>query len=280
METTVAEHYSALTERMERFGGDLLSCHFGLWGPETKSHREGLIRSNQTLVKGLLLEPGRHILDSGCGIGGTAISLAEEYGVQVTGLTICEPHIEVATQYAKERGMEHLVEFRYGDFMDLPFPDASFDAVLNHESFCYAPDKLAYLQGVHRVLRPGGRWQALEGLLTGATLTESQRELHATVQRGWRMPPLEPWRRVLEIIAEAGFAQPGAGDLDAEAAPSTKGIRDGWMLLELFGSGREKVTPAAREFMEASIAYDQGLREEAFTYRFLSGTRPDRRLRS
>ncbi len=275
METTVAEHYTAMTERMEIFGGDLLCCHCGLWGPETTSHREGLIRANETLAQGLRPGSGKHFLDSGCGIGGTAIWLAERYGVRVTGVTICEPHIEVATNHAKQRDVAHLVEFHHADFMDLPFPDASFDAVLNHESFCYAPDKLAYLRGVHRVLKPGGRWQALEGLRSGAPLSESQRELHADSQRGWRMPPLEPWREVLEVIAEAGFAQANARDLDAEVKPSTKGIRDSWTLLELFGPGRDKVTPAVREFTEAMVAFDQGLREEVFTYRFLSGTKPE-----
>lgn len=228
------------------------------------------------LVQGLQSGPDKHFLDSGCGIGGTAIWLAEHYGVRVTGVTICEPHIEVATQYAEQRGVAHLVEFRHGDFMALPFPDASFDAVLNHESFCYAPDKLVYLQGVHRVLKPGGRWQALEGLRSGAPLSESQRELHADSQRGWRMPPLEPWREVLDVIAEAGFAHASAQDLDAEVKPFTKWIRDSWMILDLFGPDRDKVTPAHRGFTEALISFDQGLREEVFTYRFLSGTKPDR----
>ncbi len=275
MSTTVVEHYAALTERMKQFGGDLLSCHFGLWGPETKTHKEGLIRSNETLVKGIDLKPGRHVLDAGCGIGGTAIALAEQYGVRVTGLTICEPHIEVAAQSAAERGVGHLVEFRHGDFMEMPFADGSFDAVLNHESFCYAGDKLAYLKEVNRVLKRGGRWQALEGLLSGAPMSAAQQELHDTAQMGWRMPPLEPWRKVLEDLATAGFTGESAIDLDAEAAPSTKDIRDGWMLLELFNPGRKGVTAAAREFMDASIAYDQGLREGVFTYRLLSGVKPD-----
>ena len=183
METSVSDHYAALTDRMEKFGGDLLACHFGLWGPDTTTDREGLERANHMLVQGCDLGAGQHVLDAGCGVGGTAITLAEAYGVRVTGLTVCEPHIAVARQHAERRGVGHLVSFRHGDFMDLPFPDASFDAVLNHESFCYAPDKLAYLRGVYRVLKPGGRWQALEGLLSGMPLTKDQQTLHTTAQR-------------------------------------------------------------------------------------------------
>ena len=191
-ETSVAEHYAALTDRMVNFGGDLLACHFGLWGPDTTNDREALLRANHTLVQGCDLGPGRRVLDAGCGVGGTAITLAEAYGVRVTGLTICEPHVAVATEHAEQRGVGHLVDFRYGDFMDLPFPEASFDAVLNHESFCYAPDKLAYLRGVRRVLKPGGRWQALEGLRTGTPMSEAQEEVHAVAGAAGAC---RPWSR-------------------------------------------------------------------------------------
>lgn len=273
-ETSVAEHYAALTERMEKFGGDLLACHFGLWGPDTTTDQEALVRANRTLVQGCALEPGRRFLDAGCGVGGTAIWLAEEYGVHVTGVTICEPHVAVATEHAQRRGVGGLVEFRYGDFMDLPFPDARFDAVLNHESFCYAPDKLAYLRGVHRVLKPGGRWQALEGLRSGAPLSEAQEEAHAIAQRGWRMLPLEPWRDVLATMEEAGFERIKEQDLSTEAAASTERISKGWLLFTFLTSPSGGVNSASQEFMEATVNYDQGLREGAFTYHLVSGAKP------
>ena len=274
MQTTVAEHYADLTERMEKFGGDLLACHFGLWGPDTTTDREALLRANRTLARGCDFGPNRHVLDAGCGVGGTAIALAEAHGVRVTGLTICEPHIAVAAEHAEERGVGHLVEFRYGDFMDLPFADASFDAVLNHESFCYAEDKVAYLRGAYRVLKPGGRWQALEGLLGATPLSEEQEANHATAQRGWRMPPLEALEDVLTALEEAGFVDIREQDLSSEAAPATKRLRDGWLLLTFMNPRAGGVNRASQEFMEATIGYDRGLREGVFTYHFLSGARP------
>jgi ubiquinone/menaquinone biosynthesis C-methylase UbiE len=48
------------------------------------------------------------------------------------------------------------LRFTEGDAEALPFPDASFDAVLNVESsHCYATMS-TFLGEVHRVLRPGG----------------------------------------------------------------------------------------------------------------------------
>lgn len=272
-ETSVSEHYAALTDQILEFGGDLLASHFGLWGPDTMNDREALRRANHTLIEGCDLGPGRRVLDAGCGVGGTAITLAEKYGVHVTGLTICEPHVAVAAEHAERRGVSHLVEFRYGDFMDLPFPDGSFSAVLNHESFCYAPDKLAYLRGVLRVLKPGGRWQALEGLRSGAPFSARQETIHETAQRGWRMPPLERWRDVLSTLEEAGFENTAGRDLSAEVAPAIKKLRDRGLMFTLLMD--QPMSRAAQELLEATVAYDEGLRAGLFTYHFLSGARPE-----
>ena len=273
-ETSVSTHYAALTDQMVNFGGDLLACHFGLWGPDTTTDQEALLRANHTLVQECDLGPGQRVLDAGCGVGGTAITLAEAYGVHVTGLTVCEPHLAVATEHAERRGVGHLVEFLHGDFMDMPFPDASFDAVLNHESFCYARDKLAYLQGVYRVLKPGGRWQALEGLTSGMPMSEAQEEIHAITQHGWRMPPLEPWRDVLATLEEVGFEQVRGQDLSSEVAPATESLRKKWSLFTFLVPPSNIPNQASKEFMEATINYDQGLREGLFTYHFLSAAKP------
>ena len=273
-ETAVSAHYAALTKPMVKYMGDLLACHFGLWGPDTTSEREAQLHANNTLAQGCDLGPGKRVLDAGCGVGGTAIGLAQKYGVHVTGLTNCEPHVAVARDLAGERGVGHLVEFRHGDFMDLPFPDASFDAVFNHESFCYAPDKLAYLQGVYRVLKQGGRWQALEGLLNGAPLSESQEAIYASMQYGFRMPPLVSWRDVLVDLKKAGFQEIRQQDLDSEVAPSTESTRKRWTLSLFLIPPPGEENRAYHEFMQAALDFDQGLREGVFTYRFVSGTRP------
>ena len=273
-ELSVPDLYTAITAAMVVSNEDLLSCHFGLWGPDTETDREALLRANRVLAGGCNLEPGAHWLDAGCGVGGTAIYLAETHGINVTGLTNCEPHVAVAAKQAEQRGVGHLVEFRHGDFMDLPFADAGFDAVINHESFCYAPDKVAYLQGVRRVLKPGGRWQALEGLLSGRSLSPELEEVHARMQQGFRMPPLVTWRQVLADLEKAELEGGEARKLDVEVAQSTQATRNNW-LLYLFASphlGKERQPWV--NFMQAALDFDEGLRHGAFTYRLLSGRRP------
>ena len=49
------------------------------------------------------------------------------------------------------------VSLQEGDMCALPFPDDSFDIVLCQQGVQLAPDKLAALRHMRRVLAPGGR---------------------------------------------------------------------------------------------------------------------------
>ena len=272
-DSSLSEYYEALTEAAVNHPAGLLAIHYGLWGPDTKSDREALLHANRTLVRGCDLGPGRRVLDAGCGVGGTVIWLAQEYGVHAVGLTNCEPHVALAMEQAEQRGVGHLVEFRYGDFMEMPFADACFDAVLNHETYCYAPDKLAYLRGVCRVLKPAGRWQAVDGFLSDKSLSESEERIHADMQRGWRTRPLERWRSVLATLDQAGFEGIDEQGLDSQVAPATEKLCKLWKFFGPF------ITPPSRrwayeEFMEGVLKFDEGLREGVFTYRLIFGSKP------
>ena len=279
---SVSDLYAGLTELVLTKNPVHLSIHRGLWGPDTKTNAEGLDRANRTLLRGCRLGPGQHVLDAGCGVGGTAIFLAEHCGVTVTGLTNCEPHVAVATRKAHERGVADLVEFKFGDFMEMPFPDAGFDAVLNHESFCYAVDKPAYLRSVYRVLKPGGRWQVLEAelLKENGPRLERHDALLAAVERNWRLPPMGSWPDVLAMVEEAGFTRIEEQDLSAEALPSADRIRQGFLSVSFLNPQLRETNPAFQEFMDASVAYAEGLSEGLFTYRFISAMRPVRQQQS
>ena len=272
---SVADYYAALTTHMLNFGGDLLALHFGLYGPGTTTKREALLRANETLVQGCDLGPGQSVLDCGCGIGGTAITLAERYGVNTTGITNCVPHIAVAAEHAQQRGISHLVDFVAGDFMDLPFPDSYFDAVLNHESLCYVQNKNAYFRGIYRVLKPGGKYQCLDGFLANTPqISEAQKENLVSMSRNWRMPPISSLRGVRGALDEAGFTQIIDRDLSSEVAPAMDQVRKDWLLLTFMTNSTGGQSQESQDCMEASLNCDQGLREGVITYRFISGTKP------
>ena len=74
------------------------------------------VNKKRHLAAKLRLTPGQRILDIGCGWGGLAMSLARDYDVDVTGLTLSEEQHRVATQRAKEAGLEKRVRFHLRDY--------------------------------------------------------------------------------------------------------------------------------------------------------------------
>jgi SAM-dependent methyltransferase len=86
------------------------------------------------------------VLDLGCGTGGVLKHLGQ-FGDRL-GL---DPAPEAA-KYCQRRGLPIVT----GSGLDLPFAEASFDAVLALDVIEHVPDDVALLQEARRVLKPGG----------------------------------------------------------------------------------------------------------------------------
>ena len=67
----------------------------------------------------LRIEPGMRVLDIGCGWGGMALTLAEEAGADVVGVTLSHEQHKVARRRAEERGLAGRVDFRLQDYRTL-----------------------------------------------------------------------------------------------------------------------------------------------------------------
>jgi ubiquinone/menaquinone biosynthesis C-methylase UbiE len=98
---------------------------------------------------------GKDVLEVSCGHGGGSSYLVRTLhpasytalDFNASGITFC-----------KKRHNLPGLEFVQGDAQDLPFPDASFDAVINVEASHIYPDFERFLSEVARVLRPGGHF--------------------------------------------------------------------------------------------------------------------------
>lgn len=100
------------------------------------------------------VEPGAEILDCPCGFGRHSIPLAEA-GYQVTGLDRSESQLAEAERRRSEGEWPRFVR---GDYRELPFADASFDAVLTLFSslgYLDRDEDIGVLRELRRVLRPG-----------------------------------------------------------------------------------------------------------------------------
>lgn len=75
-------------------------------------------------------------------------------GVQLTGVDFSPAMLSIARRRAEELG--RVADLREADAHELPFPDASFDAVVCTYGLCAIPDESRAVREMNRVLRPGG----------------------------------------------------------------------------------------------------------------------------
>lgn len=137
---------------------------------------------------------GARVLDAGCGRGGGASHVHRYLGPAET--VGCDLARQAIVFCHRAHGHVAGLSFRQGDAMDLPFPAAHFDAVLNVESaHCY-PDRARFFGEAFRVLRPGGNF-----LFTDFTPP--------------RIAPAEEHDRIVAELARAGFPAPAATDITA-----------------------------------------------------------------
>lgn len=108
----------------------------------------------EALVAAVDPHAGQRVLDVACGSGNTALVAARRY-CHVAGLDYVPAFVERARQRAAADGVK--VEFREGDAQALPFPDATFDAVVSSFGVMFAPDQEKAAGELLRVCKSGGR---------------------------------------------------------------------------------------------------------------------------
>ena len=108
------------------------------------------------LAQAARLDPTKHILDVGSGLGGSSRCIAREFGCRVTGIDLTDEYCSVATMLSERIGLGGLVSYRQGDALNLPFPDGSFDVVWTEHTAMNIPDKPRLYREMSRVLKPGG----------------------------------------------------------------------------------------------------------------------------
>lgn len=154
-QAAVTAHYNTGNEFFQQFLDPQMvySCAAFLDPSEPLSDAQR--RKLDLICRKLQLSPGQRLLDVGCGWGALAIHAAEHYGVEVVGITLSAPQVEVATMRAKEARVEDRVEFRMMDYRDV---DGPFDAVSSVGMFEHVGRRKLrhYFERIADVLQPRG----------------------------------------------------------------------------------------------------------------------------
>jgi ubiquinone/menaquinone biosynthesis C-methylase UbiE len=98
---------------------------------------------------------GSSVLEVAPGPGYLAIELARLGGYRVVGLDISKTFVELATENAKNAGVQ--VAFHHGNASAMPFGPGSFDLIICRAAFKNFSEPVCAIEEMYRVLRPGGK---------------------------------------------------------------------------------------------------------------------------
>jgi len=119
-------------------------------------------RWRRAMVDQIVPSHGRSVLDVASGTAGVAIQLARRTTAEVVGVDLTEQMLRRGRQNVAAAGLTGRIALVTGRAEQLPFPDASFDALTFTYLLRYVDDPAATLRELARVVKPGGRIATLE----------------------------------------------------------------------------------------------------------------------
>ena len=150
-------------------------------------------------------DPLPHVLDLGCGVGGSALWLAANFDVTITGITISPTQVRLAQHAARRRGLVRRCRFIEADFHNLPALPSAVGAYAI-ESFSHASDVARLVRQAAACLAEGGRLILVDDYLTdkdrGAALAARWTSRFA---EGWHLSNLTTVDALTSIASEAGL---------------------------------------------------------------------------
>jgi demethylmenaquinone methyltransferase/2-methoxy-6-polyprenyl-1,4-benzoquinol methylase len=138
------------------------------------------------------------VLDVASGTAGVALQLAARTGARVVGVDLTEPMLREGQARVAAAGMKPRISLVTGRAEQLPFPDASFDALTFTYLLRYVEDPQATLAELARVVKPGGTVASLEFCVPPGPLWRAAWEVYtrAILPAGGMLLGGEPWLRV------------------------------------------------------------------------------------
>ena len=196
-------------------GHDKLTVHRALADPRAGG-RATVTRLHDILLGALPAPPSGHVLDAGCGLGGTMLDLATRCSAHFTGVTLSERQAAVGRAAAAQAGLADRIAIEVRSY-DSP-PQGPFDLAIAIESLAHSPHPETSVGAIVARLKPGGRIAIVDDMPELQARGTRDLELF---QWGWRVPALASATELKAMLALRGLAIVAERDLTEELRPRT-----------------------------------------------------------
>ncbi len=191
--------------------------HHGYW-ENGESIERAQIKLMERLAEKAQIARGARVLDIGCGLGGSALWLADRYECYVTGLTISPVQARMATKKAKSKGLANRVKFLVTDANTWQPQPESVDVVWIMESSEHFKNKKDFFARCARALKPGGVL-AVCAWLRGEQ-SENEQQLVATIAEAMFSASLDTLSQYAEWMRQANLEVETAKDVTRNVVPT------------------------------------------------------------
>ena len=160
-EEAVGKLYDRLLNgEREKLATKNLTIHKRLHFPQS-DQANGIVDSNDWLKSNLQLAPNAHILDAGCGVGGTLFSLLGENRTGV-GISLSGTQVRAAQKIAEQRSQTTRCHFLQQSY-DEPLQD-SFDLIISIEALTHSHSLATSIKNLAAHLNPDGQFIIIEDM--------------------------------------------------------------------------------------------------------------------
>lgn len=206
----IAQYYNANTHKFLRFGGagETGAIHRAIWAPGVNNREDAFLFLNRLIANAITpligtVPSDTHLIDLGCGVGGTSTFLANTLGISVTGISISEMQIAIANARIQDAPLQNRVQFLSADFDKLPELDQA-DALCAIESFVHARDANAFFLQAAALLKQSGRLIVCDDFL-GENVSEEGLRCVVRFKKGWQLNSLLTVKEIESIAQQCGF---------------------------------------------------------------------------
>lgn len=220
---TIVDYYE-YTRRFYRlmWHGDTGGIHYGFWDKNTKNHKQALLNTNKFLSDFVNVQKTDNVLDAGCGVGGSALWLAENIGCTVSGITLSPSQLRKANEVAEVRKLSKLLNFSQQDYTSTNFPDSTFSVIWAIESVCHAEDKKDFINEAYRLLKPGGRLVVWDGFLMREPENDQEEKQLSEFLEGWSLTNLSYKDTFEKDLETRGFQNINSQNIKKAIWPESK----------------------------------------------------------